>query len=77
MCQLLLLLIGSRQPPAQLFSELSRNTSPQLTLTKERCVTNLRTAAKETRVKGTSNEKRPKPISSLKTIFNNHYFYLA
>lgn len=76
-CQLLLSLIGSRQPPARLFSELSRNASPQRTLTKERCVTNLRTAAKETRVKGTSNEKRPKPISSLKTIFNNHYFYLA
>ena len=47
-CQLLLSLIGSRQPPAQLFSELSRNASPQQTLTDERCVTNLRTAAKET-----------------------------
>lgn len=46
-CQLLLSLIGSRQPPAQLFSELSRNASPQLTLTEERCVTNLRTAASE------------------------------
>ena len=77
MCQLLLSLIGSRQPPAQLFSDLSLNASPQRTLTKERCVTNLRTATKETRVKGTSNEERPKPISSLKTIFNNHYFYLA
>lgn len=46
MCQLLLSLIGSRQPPARLFSELSRNASPQRTLTKERCVTNLRTAAR-------------------------------
>ena len=76
-CQLLLSLIGSRQPPAQLFSELSCNASPQRTLNKERCVTNFRTAAKETKVKGTSKEERPKPISSLKTIFNNHYFYLA